>query len=292
MAQPMPPPRGFFIPTRMIFKSQMPPAVFLTWLQLRSLTWRGQDIPPISVQAWVDLTGISRVTFIRHLNWLRDVNALCWHSSSPGKVCIIFKNDNQPIDPVVQVSGNNDSISENPNCSKMDNSKMNSSKMNNPPSLKSPINIDTLQIPVIAPDYQEFEQNPVEQGEGWGKRECEGERGDPGDQNCNHQGTHIPVILYRSIVHLMPNKTQQRIIESTVADLHIWQQTLEHWLGHGWNPKNITGMLQLYERGGASGCRACRSEDSPGHQRKTTHQQTLDAFESLRKKRTNPLNQD
>jgi hypothetical protein len=51
-------------------------------------------------------------------------------------------------------------------------------------------------------------------------------------------------------------------------------------------------MLQLYERGGVSGCRACRSEALLGHQRKTTHQQTLDAFESLRKKRTNPLNQD
>jgi hypothetical protein len=169
---------------------------------------------------------------------------------------------------------------------------MDSSKMNNPPSLNPPINLDTVQIPVIEPGNQEYEQNPAEEGEGWGKRECEGERGDPVDQNCDNQDSRIPVILYRSIVHLMPNKTQQRIIESMVTDLPLWQQTLEHWLGHGWNPKNITGMLQLYERGGASGCRACRSEASVSHQRKTTHQQTLDALESLRQKRTNPLNQD
>ena len=288
----MPPPRGFFIPTRMIFKSQMPPAVFLTWLQLRSLTWCGPDIPPISVQAWVDLTGISRVTFFRHLNCLRNLNALRWHSSSPGKVRIIFIKHDSQANPVILLSENTDSISEPANCSKMDGSKMDSSKMNNPPSLNPPVNIENLQFSVLKPGNKKYIQNPVEEGEGWGKRECEGERGDPVDQNCANLKVSTAVMIYRALIDLIPNKTQQRIIESAITDLPLWQQTLEHWLGHGWNPKNITGMLQLYQRGGASGCRTCRSETSGYHQHKTTHQQTLDAFESLRKKGTNPLNHD
>ena len=168
---------------------------------------------------------------------------------------------------------------------------MDSSKMNNPPSLNPPVNNDTLQIPVLELGYQASKQNPVEEGEGGGKRECEGERGYPLSQNCENQDAQSPVFSYRSLVHHMPNITQQRIIESMVTDIHLWQQTLEHWLGHGWNPRNITGILQLYERGGISGCRAGRGS-SASQQGKTTHQQTLDAFASLRKKRTNPLNQN
>jgi hypothetical protein len=292
MAQPILPPRGFFIPTHMIFKSQMPPAVFLTWLQLRSLTWCGPDIPPFSVQAWVDLTGISRCTFLRHLKYLQDLDALHWHSSGYGRIRIKFNNPGRPIHLLVQEPEKTGSISEQTCCSKMDSSKMNSSKMNNPPSLNHPVNIDTLPIPVLKLDYQKSKHNPVEEGEGGGKRECEGERGYPLSQNCETQGARTPVYTYLSLVHHMPNNTQQCIIDSMVTDINLWQQTLEHWLGHGWNPRNITGILQLYERGGASGCRSCYGEKSASSQRKTTHQQTIDAFESLRNKRTNPLNQD
>jgi len=45
-----------------------------------------------------------------------------------------------------------------------------------------------------------------------------------------------------------------------VDDLERWDATLKHWLGHGWSPRNITGQLDLYQRGGPEGCRQCRAK--------------------------------
>jgi hypothetical protein len=61
----------------------------------------------------------------------------------------------------------------------MGSSKMNSSKMDNPPSLNPPLNryIDSFKIPVLEPENKESYQDLVVKGGGWGKRECEGERG-------------------------------------------------------------------------------------------------------------------
>jgi hypothetical protein len=90
MALPPLPPRRFSIPTHVIFGSQLPPAVFLTWLQLRSLTWCGQELPPFSLQAWVDLTGTSRTTFLRHLAFLQEKHALRWSSTGRGLLNVSF----------------------------------------------------------------------------------------------------------------------------------------------------------------------------------------------------------
>jgi hypothetical protein len=285
MTRPLLPPSGVFVPTHLIYDYSLSPVLSQTWVQLRGLAW-GRDVTPsMLVTEMATIFGKAPSTLYRHLSPLRTLTVLSWRTTESGKIIVSFPRLTEPA------SVNDDSASLQGNYPLIIlNSK--NRELVTPPSLNPPINMDTLQIPVIEPGYQEYEQNPVEEGEGWGKRECEGERGDPVVQNCKNQDSRIPVILYRSVAHLMPNKTQQRIIVSTVTNLPLWQQTLEHWLGHGWNPKNITGMLQLYERGGVSGCRACRSEALLGHQRKTTHQQTLDAFESLRKKRTNPLNQD
>ena len=93
-----------------------------------------------------------------------------------------------------------------------------------------------------------------------------------------------PVQAYRSLVHLTPNPSQRRILASAVFDLPLWQQTLEHWLLHGWNPRNITGMLELYGRGGASGCRHCRHNGAPNKVTGTALQNSLASIEAVRKK--------
>ena len=55
---------------------------------------------------------------------------------------------------------------------------------------------------------------------------------------------------YRGLAHLTPNQVQREEICNRVTDLELWQATVTGWLGHGWNPKNITGMLEVYEKGG------------------------------------------
>ncbi|MGB6423200.1 MAG: hypothetical protein WBF05_15305, partial [Anaerolineales bacterium] len=51
-------------------------------------------------------------------------------------------------------------------------------------------------------------------------------------------------------------------LKAQVKDPDLWYATIEHWLAHRWNPKNIPGMLELYQRGGPEHCRFCRPEQS------------------------------
>jgi hypothetical protein len=147
-----------------------------------------------------------------------------------------------------------------------------------PPSLNPPFNPDVLVIPEMKPEIQESDQIIRDEVEGGGEREvpavssrfhCEGERGllySHSRKLANLQtGKRLevrtskpsnvaptipdPVSVYRSLAHLTPNASQRRILVSTVTNLPLWQSTLEHWLTHGWNPRNLTGMLDLYTRG-------------------------------------------
>lgn len=56
MAQPTLPPRGVHVPARMIYHPQLPPALILTRIQLRGLTWGGTVTPPLRMQEIAALT--------------------------------------------------------------------------------------------------------------------------------------------------------------------------------------------------------------------------------------------
>jgi len=66
-----------------------------------------------------------------------------------------------------------------------------------------------------------------------------------------------PVAIYRSLAKIKPNQVQRTEIIRQVADNNLWYRTVEHWLSHKWNPKNIPGMLDMYKRGGPERCRVC-----------------------------------
>jgi len=251
----------------------MPPAVFLTWLQLRGLAWRGTDTPSLCIQDLVELTGKSMVTLTRHLDHLQLTHALRWHPAEPGKIIVTFpkkiKSMREPAEPNFQ------------NC--------NIANMKMPPSLNHAVNSDPHHIPVIDPENQESDQNPVAKVDVGGEGECEGER----LQGLNaftgdSQTVPTPISVYRSLVHLTPNPAQRRILSSKVTDLPLWQHTLEHWLEHGWNPRNLLGMLELYARGGPSGCRFCHRDRSPKEDGETAFEHTLAAIENLRRKQGQP----
>jgi hypothetical protein len=295
----------------MIFESQMPPAVFITWLQLRCLTWGGRKIPPFSVQEWVDLTGSSRTTLIRHLNWLQRLRALRWHSPEPGMVSVSFEGAARMAHISHERCLKTSSIPK-MDSSKLDSSKLDSPKLDSSPSLNP--HSSSSQILILEPGNQGSDQIIRDEVEAGGERESEGEcegeslqllRAFTGGlpnlntpeqvnlktrERLNGQNVPLskvpatdPISAYRSLAHLTPNASQQRILSSAVTDLPLWQGTLDHWLMHGWNPRNITGMLELYARGGAAGCRFCLKKHLPKQEPKTAQEQTHEALEDLRR---------
>jgi hypothetical protein len=93
------PPQDYAIPTCLIFNPQLPPSIFLTWLQLYCLTWRGRRSFTFHLQDWADLTGTSRPTFLRHLNFLKQKHALRWHSLGRRMVHVSFAGASFPSVP-------------------------------------------------------------------------------------------------------------------------------------------------------------------------------------------------
>lgn len=61
---------------------------------------------------------------------------------------------------------------------------------------------------------------------------------------------HRAVRKYREIVHLQANHIQREEIAFVVEDSdrgeRIWEAVLVEWMLHGYNPKNVVGMLNLY----------------------------------------------
>jgi hypothetical protein len=84
------PPRGIFVPTNMIFHTQIPSAVLVTWLQLRCLAWRGWNTPPLSLSEFASLIGIHPARLQKHLAQLQDVSALVCRTTKDGKLIVSF----------------------------------------------------------------------------------------------------------------------------------------------------------------------------------------------------------
>ena len=84
------PPRGIFVPSNMIFNTQLPPAVLVTWIQLRCLAWRGWVTPPLSIPEIASLIGIHPARLNRHLAQLQDICALTCRSTRNGKLILSF----------------------------------------------------------------------------------------------------------------------------------------------------------------------------------------------------------
>ena len=96
ISQSLLPPRGIFVPTRMIFNQQLPAAVLVTWIQLRCLAWSGWNTPPLSIPELASLTGIHPARLNRHLSQLEEISSLSCRTVVNGKIIISF-----PEEPTV-----------------------------------------------------------------------------------------------------------------------------------------------------------------------------------------------
>lgn len=96
------------------------------------------------------------------------------------------------------------------------------------------------------------------------------------DPNLRHPG----VVSYRSILHITANRLQRKSISETVTDFDLWTGTLIHWAGHGWSKFNVTGMLDMYSKGGPASCHLCSGngrQNVPTWKRPTQHSEDEDA---------------
>ncbi len=90
MAHPTLPPRGIFVPTQLIFHPELPSAVLVTWIQLRSLAWDSWITPPMNLPDLAAHIGIHPSRLNRHLAQLQDISALSCHFEGYGKIIISF----------------------------------------------------------------------------------------------------------------------------------------------------------------------------------------------------------
>jgi alpha-amylase/alpha-mannosidase (GH57 family) len=85
----------------MIFNLTLPPAVILTWMQMRALAWDGWVTPAFSIQDLETITGKSHQTLSKHLSMLRKMNLLQWRSISQRKIIISFSKE-QSTEPEIK----------------------------------------------------------------------------------------------------------------------------------------------------------------------------------------------
>lgn len=62
------------------------------------------------------------------------------------------------------------------------------------------------------------------------------------------------VRVFRSNTHRYPPKAWYEVVETVVGDdpedLERWGEVCHEWVGKGWNPMNVSGMLDCYSKGG------------------------------------------
>jgi hypothetical protein len=74
----------------MLFHSELPSAVLVTWIQLRALAWRGWSTPAMSLPEFASIIGLHPSRLSKHLDHLQSASALALSSNGNGKLVISF----------------------------------------------------------------------------------------------------------------------------------------------------------------------------------------------------------
>jgi hypothetical protein len=241
------PPPTISLPTSLLYHSDLPRGVILTWLQLRGLATQAAEdtyqTQPLNLTQVAALTNLSTNTLYSHLATLRSLGMLHWQAADKGCIIISFPaEDMAPADepPAAQPE----------------------------PAPTSPLSRN----PGIPESPQPPSPLPPNQS-GRRRREKRGvlqESRKPGNSTQNSSPgppltppgsvPRSPVTLYRACMHLTLNAAQRQQVEETVSDPELWADSLDHWRTHGWNPRNLPGLLDFYSRGGPPMCRFCHPE--------------------------------
>jgi hypothetical protein len=102
MSQPSLPPRGVVVPTQIIFHPELPSAVLVTWIKLRSLAWEGWSTQPMSIPQLAAYLGIHPARLNRHLAQLQELSSLSYRNLNREKIIISFPEESisRPTAPI------------------------------------------------------------------------------------------------------------------------------------------------------------------------------------------------
>jgi hypothetical protein len=93
MSKPIIPPRGFFVPTTVLFHSTIQGAERDTLIQLMALSWgsKAHVTPRLTIEGLAAITGKAPSTLYRHMALLRDVHAaLRLHRAEDGAMLVVL----------------------------------------------------------------------------------------------------------------------------------------------------------------------------------------------------------
>jgi hypothetical protein len=75
------------------------------------------------------------------------------------------------------------------------------------------------------------------------------------------------VRAFRRAAHRYPPKSWYGDIDAAVgcqeSDVEFWEKLVKGWVGRGWNPTNVAGMLECYKRREMPGARGVRASPQP-----------------------------
>jgi hypothetical protein len=258
-------PMNILIPHRLLFDNLLPACLTQTWLQLRSLADETGRTVPCAAQQLARLTGKSLPTLYRHLRRLKGAGLLDWRCLASGLQVSFEVEAPAALDPGLPVEGQSSAGTPSPFSNLSDSQNCVCASLN---SLKdSLINLTRVEAGFSKSRTRSKTriqpQKPLKSTFPRCVAPAQPEA-PPADD---------PATLYRQMARLTPSPAQRDLLLQQVHDLPRWRQTLEHWLAHRWNPRNLPGMLDLYQRGGASACRYCPQPEVP---------KTSQAFEQLR----------
>jgi len=302
-------PRAVFIPPALACDGSIPAAYVLTWLQLRSQVQEGAETPPLDLQQLLEMAGIARSTLYRHLAFLKARHVLDWRTAGRGLLIISFATDvdhaELPSDPGYQVShgGVFDPPAEVSDSQKWDNQSHSWDKLSQKWDKLSQNRENSPLLRAALLDQLRFKQDLLREGENHASQNRDNppgglvipaaalksvvsnasqpvSRGRKPPSSGRGISRHArpgqdAASRYRELTGLHPNRLQRELLAELVGDLERWDATLEHWQGHGWNPRNITGQLDLYQRGGPAACRFCQKKAAPNESTLDTLQQML-----------------
>lgn len=278
-----------WIPQNLLIGSQLPACLARTWLQLRCLAGESGRTPPCSPQGLRRLTGKSVATLYRHLGRLKAAGLLDWRCLPEGlQVSFEAGADPTPAEPAESVADQNCASLPAPADRPADPTQESRRQPKaGIPDVPTPGGFSILgadsQICIAASlnTLTDYLIN-LTRGEAHNSKSRIQSKLRIRSQNPPppaSQATNAPppaddpLVIYRRLARLTPNPAQRDLLLQRVHDLPRWRETLEHWLAHRWNPRNLPGMLDLYQRGGASGCRYCP---------KPVVSKASDAFQQLR----------
>ena len=275
------------MPITIIKDQSLPETVRFTWIQLRCLAWGRSETPELSIQQIGKILGKKQSAVYKHMAMLRDQGALRWRPAGCGTLIVSFPDHLQENSSggVFEKNSKRLGSAQSPETNSINLEKF--SKFT-----ESPFNV------FVNNRYQKEEKLKNAQVQKSGKHisqttpfdKCgvdainskeldtvQSPKATPFHKNGNNARTHKCVSLYKTLTNLTPNQLQRKLMAAKVTDLDLWRASLEHWLSHGWNPRNVLGMLNLYKQGGPDSCHFC-------HPKKEQPEEVIEDFSEQRER--------